>query len=1181
MHRLEVAHFAGVRSAEVDFGDGLNVLFGPNELGKSSLVHAIRAALLLQDSAREHAAFVDWHADKPPEVKLTFQTEPQRIYRVHKTFGSGSDGSSWLSHSKDGVTFAEEARGREVEGVVRGLLRWGIEAPGGRRGPKGIGRSFLSTALIGTQAEVDAVLGVSLDDDTDESGKRRLTEALQRIAEDPRFRRVLRDVQSKVSEAYTATGRRRSGKTSPWVEVRDDRKRQQNRRSELQSALAESESAEVRIQKCNDELLDKRGQLEDARQRQKQIHAAWESHRARQAALDAVREAGATVAKFRELASAVEATRNDLNAVRADIASHELELSNAKSAATVAANQLDQARDRIRALESDDAESKRRLREEELKSAIQSLETREVKARNELERAQRVEQLEAKWRERTQEVEAAEAESTQAHALLDRARKKADDDRHRLTDLERQILVQAVADAERLGRDVDRAAEAAAEARRVAESKREEARALRSKADGSAPPSSVIDELRALATDLRVAEEKLEVGLAVEVSADGPTRIEVSVDEGAAEGFDVSSADSAAFHATARMAVTTADGTRISIAGGRNELRADAERLRAQWRQASTPVFSQAGVADLDGLGRARKDADELLQKAQALEQEAATVVAGTTAEDDLEGQKQRAQEGFTAALANLDRVVGADESLEVVRARYSGVEPGAQAELRRLTTSLDELREQISKLDSHVARSDGGLETKRRDLASLAEQIDDAKGTFAEPWSERKLAAQRELELVAGEREAKQAALAELKSQTNSEVDEARARFADLERSKVAADRKIEDARQLLETERGRASKLEGELEIRVATAEANDLVAAEAEVQVRREALEALPVPELEVSEAQLAQADRDLQLAEDEVRKLEVERGKADGALQQVGGQRVREQLEQVEDALRTISSREHEMELQYEGWKLLRETLEEAEKESVAHLGNALIEPVAKRMAALTGERYGAPAIGPKLKTTGIERSGSRRDVERLSVGTRDQLATLIRLSIAEAIGSVLVLDDHLTQSDPARMVWLRDTIRDVAQRVQIVVFTCRPRDYLLESEIRSPRYDGTGIVAIDLECVVQRSEPDGVAAGAGEPSGRPDVQSRRDAPTQTRQVPSMDLGGASAGTVGKEGKHSRSPSEASSSSSAPPTTTSAAAQTTTPATEAPHNEDAKDDLMAQLAAMLGQDPSESK
>ena len=43
---VRVEHFRCIRNAKIEFGGGLNVLHGPNDLGKSSLAHAIRAALV-------------------------------------------------------------------------------------------------------------------------------------------------------------------------------------------------------------------------------------------------------------------------------------------------------------------------------------------------------------------------------------------------------------------------------------------------------------------------------------------------------------------------------------------------------------------------------------------------------------------------------------------------------------------------------------------------------------------------------------------------------------------------------------------------------------------------------------------------------------------------------------------------------------------------------------------------------------------------------------------------------------------------------------------------------------------------------------------------------------------------------------------------------------------------------
>jgi hypothetical protein len=95
---------------------------------------------------------------------------------------------------------------------------------------------------------------------------------------------------------------------------------------------------------------------------------------------------------------------------------------------------------------------------------------------------------------------------------------------------------------------------------------------------------------------------------------------------------------------------------------------------------------------------------------------------------------------------------------------------------------------------------------------------------------------------------------------------------------------------------------------------------------------------------------------------------------------------------------------------------------------------------------------------------------------LSVGTRDQLSTIFRLSLAEQLQSSVLLDDQLTQSDAERMVWLRNLLRTLATSIQIIVFTCRPGDYLLPDELKMPRDSGGNscVLAIDLARIIGRA-----------------------------------------------------------------------------------------------------------
>src|SRR5690349_10154025 len=143
LHRLRVRSFAAIPELEVPFGPGLNVLYGPNDLGKSTLADAIRLVLLLPHTSTWGEPYVSWKGGADPIVELVFETDDQRLWRVKKQFGKS--GSSLLQESRNGVDWDDVERARKVDGRLREILRWGIPEPGGAGGGKGLPSSFLAT----------------------------------------------------------------------------------------------------------------------------------------------------------------------------------------------------------------------------------------------------------------------------------------------------------------------------------------------------------------------------------------------------------------------------------------------------------------------------------------------------------------------------------------------------------------------------------------------------------------------------------------------------------------------------------------------------------------------------------------------------------------------------------------------------------------------------------------------------------------------------------------------------------------------------------------------------------------------------------------------------------------------------------------------------------------------------
>ena len=193
-------------------------------------------------------------------------------------------------------------------------------------------------------------------------------------------------------------------------------------------------------------------------------------------------------------------------------------------------------------------------------------------------------------------------------------------------------------------------------------------------------------------------------------------------------------------------------------------------------------------------------------------------------------------------------------------------------------------------------------------------------------------------------------------------------------------------------------------------------------------------------------------------------------ARGQLHLIAGHVGSERLAQQQEAVNLAHAEALERELtERAALRLLRE-IENVEAERATHLGRALAGPITEAFRALTGGRYGPISLTPDLKTEHLEANGGARELENLSVGTREQLATLLRLAIAGYLHTAIVLDDQLVHSDSERLAWFSERLRASAcdHDHQVIVFTCRPGDYL--------RGDGSddGVTAVNLAALVSRS-----------------------------------------------------------------------------------------------------------
>ena len=1046
IRRLEVADCAGIAQASVALEPGLNVLHGPNELGKSTLAKAIRAALLLPATSSAGQALRSWNVDAAAQVTLTLEEGAQRIWRVQKRFGA-SGARTYLEFSRDGETFSQDGRGREVEGSLQGILRWGIGPPSGRRGARGMPSSFITTALLGDQSAIEAILGTSLNDDPNDSGRDRLAEALQALAEDPRFKQVLSSVQGKVDEAFTKTGKKAMGALSPWKKLLAERNAAEQGEQDIRQRVEESEAARERVRELSEQLLEADAEAEQTAAAHK---AAQEREAATQALDEAERQlqqATLQVRGFERKQAEVDAAQQEATALREAHAVAERAVLDAEPRAK-------EARDRVLQLASGDAEQGRQLRLQEAQNKRLHLQQRLTALDGSVKQAQALAASEAAIAGKAADVEQRTKALADQRKLLAEARSATAADKEQLAELARERDCAryrlAVAKAEKCKADLAATAEHLAAAKALAtqaEAKRAEAKALQ------APAEAELKRLRQLDGDHRVARATLAVGLTVDFTPERAGQAELTID-GETRQRRYAAGERLAYQAERELRLTLDGIGAIEVRGGGRERQREAQAAAERWQTEAAPIFARAGldaIEGIDALAAKTESATRLIEEAAKLDSEATQERLRGEGVDDAEHAAAIANAETEQSRMAIATWLEAGVSLDEVLGRYDSTRSEAviaqEAEaLQQQVNERDALR---IKLATEVELGDKALATAKAELASDQQALSDSMPQD-EDWRRLLTEGESEQQKLADDLQTQDAAIDAINAEATAEAEQAKAEQTRLEKELATKSKERDDLAQRLQTKKTQLALLQGEAKVLEAGTKELDIDALQAARDDRLAQLEALPAaaPDLSVDAAELEDEAARASAAAASTRR---ELAAAQGALSQVGGQAIEEQAADAREALAAIDRREHELKVDYGAWKLLRETLAEAEKEDAAHLGAALVKPVSERMSKLTNDRYEEVGIGPQLDATGIRLGGDERDFGDVSVGTREQIALLLRLSIAEALESFLILDDHLTQSDPKRMAWIRNLLGEAAKNIQVVVMTCHPNAYIIGGE----------------------------------------------------------------------------------------------------------------------------------
>ncbi|WP_412754352.1 AAA family ATPase [Legionella donaldsonii] len=168
-----------------------------------------------------------------------------------------------------------------------------------------------------------------------------------------------------------------------------------------------------------------------------------------------------------------------------------------------------------------------------------------------------------------------------------------------------------------------------------------------------------------------------------------------------------------------------------------------------------------------------------------------------------------------------------------------------------------------------------------------------------------------------------------------------------------------------------------------------------------------------------------------------------------LQTSGHRGLAELKEQAEQELKDISKEIERIKMHVGSLNLLCQLI----KENIQSAKEMLVKPLTASMAPYLKILFpdSEPVINEEFSLQHILRDGVRESFENLSIGTREQLAILLRLAYADLLAEKgasvpVILDDALVNSDDFRREKMKQILHRASKKHQIILLTCHGNDY---------------------------------------------------------------------------------------------------------------------------------------
>jgi len=170
--------------------------------------------------------------------------------------------------------------------------------------------------------------------------------------------------------------------------------------------------------------------------------------------------------------------------------------------------------------------------------------------------------------------------------------------------------------------------------------------------------------------------------------------------------------------------------------------------------------------------------------------------------------------------------------------------------------------------------------------------------------------------------------------------------------------------------------------------------------------------------------------------------------------VGSRSPQRELALTEEAIAGVETRCAGEERQMAAARLLYDLFREEEQAVMDSLAAPVEREAGEILCRIAGPRLGDLVLADGLRPSGVRPRAVRDDVEPgiedLSTGEQEQVHFAVRLALARILAGderrLVVLDDILAHTDRVRYGHVIQILRELSERLQIVVLTCHPERY---------------------------------------------------------------------------------------------------------------------------------------